>query len=269
MRKSILILLLVCSSILSAEAAKKKKNVAKTASKTELKTPLDSASYAIGMEIGNDLSSNFKNLPGGPYNTDLILEALTRMFNADTTNLPIKLADARNTYQTYMKQAEELQVKKTIAENQAFLENNKKNPSVVTTNSGLQYEVIKEGTQGTAKPKATDKVKVNYKGTLLDGTVFDSSYERNAPIEFNLNQVIPGWTEGLQLMPIGSTYKFYIPSELAYGARATGKIKSNSLLIFEVELLDITTPASVEPVTDPNKVNAGKFQFDKYERKNK
>ena len=110
---------------------------------------------------------------------------------------------------------------------------------------------------------------MNYKGTLRDGTVFDSSYERNAPIEFNLNQVIPGWTEGLQLMPIGSTYKFYIPSELAYGARATGKIKSNSLLIFEVELLDITTPASVEPVTDPNKVNAGKFQFDKYERKNK
>ncbi len=120
---------------------------------------------------------------------------------------------------------------------EAFLAENKKKEGVIETASGLQYKVVTMGTG--AKPSATDRVKVHYHGTLLDGTVFDSSVERGEPITFGLNQVIAGWTEGVQLMPIGSKFIFYIPSNLAYGDRAAGSIKPGSTLIFEVELLDI------------------------------
>ena len=124
------------------------------------------------------------------------------------------------------------------AKGAAFLAENKKKDGVIETPSGLQYKVVKMGTG--AKPSATDRVKVHYHGTLIDGTVFDSSVERGQPITFGLNQVIAGWTEGVQLMPVGSKFIFYIPSNLAYGDRAAGdKIKPGSTLIFEVELLDI------------------------------
>ena len=126
---------------------------------------------------------------------------------------------------------------KAKEENEAFLAENKLKEGVITTESGLQYEVLKEG-KG-AKPTAEDKVKVHYHGTLIDGTVFDSSVERGEPITFGLNQVIPGWTEGLQLMTVGSKYRFYIPQELGYGNRQAGKIPPYSTLIFEVELLGI------------------------------
>lgn len=119
-----------------------------------------------------------------------------------------------------------------------FLAENAKKDTVVTTGSGLQYEVLTQG-EGDAKPSATSKVKVHYHGTLADGTVFDSSVERNSPISFGLNQVIPGWTEGVQLMTEGSKFKFYISPDLGYGDRAAGKIPAGSLLIFEVELLKI------------------------------
>lgn len=119
----------------------------------------------------------------------------------------------------------------------AFLENNKNQEGVQVTASGLQYKVLKQG-KGE-KPVATSKVKVHYHGTLIDGTVFDSSVERGTPAEFGLNQVIPGWTEGVQLMNKGAKYQFFIPYELAYGTRPMGEIKPYSTLIFEVELLDI------------------------------
>ena len=119
-----------------------------------------------------------------------------------------------------------------------FLFDNRTKEGVKTTASGLQYKVINEGTG--RKPRSYETVKVHYRGTLIDGTEFDSSYSRNEPISFALSQVIAGWTEGLQIMPIGSKYMFYIPSELAYGSREVGgTIKPNSALIFEVELLDI------------------------------
>ena len=119
-----------------------------------------------------------------------------------------------------------------------FLKENKQVVDVVETASGLQYQVLHKG-EGSEHPTATSNVKVHYHGTLLDGTVFDSSVERNSPISFGLNQVIPGWTEGVQLMTVGDKVKFFIPSNLGYGDRATGKIKPGSLLIFEVELLAI------------------------------
>jgi FKBP-type peptidyl-prolyl cis-trans isomerase FkpA len=126
---------------------------------------------------------------------------------------------------------------KNKAQGLAFFEKNAKRAGIIITDSGLQYEVLKSSERN--KPQVTDTVKVNYLGTLLDGTEFDSSYARNKPTSFPLNRVIRGWTEGLQLMGVGAKYKFYVPSNLAYGARSTGKISSHSALIFEVELLDI------------------------------
>ncbi|MCL1120608.1 MAG: FKBP-type peptidyl-prolyl cis-trans isomerase [Shewanella sp.] len=119
-----------------------------------------------------------------------------------------------------------------------FLAQNKTQEGVKTTASGLQYQVLQQGT-GTVHPKASDTVTVHYHGTLIDGTVFDSSVERGEPIAFPLNRVIPGWTEGVQLMVEGDKYRFFIPSELAYGNRSTGKIGGGSVLIFDVELLKI------------------------------
>ena len=120
----------------------------------------------------------------------------------------------------------------------SFLTANKANPGVVETASGLQYQIVKKG-DGSVHPSANSTVKVHYHGTLLDGTVFDSSVERNEPISFPLNRGIKGWTEGLQLMVAGDTFKFFIPSDLAYGNAATGKIKPGSVLIFEVDLLEV------------------------------
>lgn len=132
--------------------------------------------------------------------------------------------------------------KKLAIENTAigkdFLLENKINEGVNETSSGLQYQVLQKG-DGQINPSARSTVKVHYHGTLLDGSVFDSSVERGEPISFGLHQVIKGWTEGVQLMVVGDKFKFFIPAELAYGDRATGKISPGSLLIFEVELLDI------------------------------
>jgi FKBP-type peptidyl-prolyl cis-trans isomerase FklB len=134
------------------------------------------------------------------------------------------------------KAAEE--AKQHIAEGAAFLENNGKRQGVVTTKSGLQYEVLQEGTGRS--PKATDKVRCHYEGTLIDGTVFDSSYKRNQPADFGLNQVIPGWTEGVQLMNEGSKYRFFIPYLLGYGEQGAGSsIPPYSTLIFDVELIKV------------------------------
>ena len=120
----------------------------------------------------------------------------------------------------------------------AFLADNAKKANIVTTASGLQYEVLTPGT-GTTTPSATDNVTVHYKGTTIDGKEFDSSYSRGEPTSFPLNRVIPGWTEGVQLMTVGAKYRFYIPAELAYGEQGAGPIEPNSTLIFDVELIKI------------------------------
>jgi FKBP-type peptidyl-prolyl cis-trans isomerase len=124
----------------------------------------------------------------------------------------------------------------------AFLEKNKTEPNITTTKSGLQYTTLSATTDKNAKsPKASDTVTVHYRGTLIDGTEFDSSYKRNQPASFPLNGVIKGWTEGLQYMKTGDTFKFFIPSELAYGENSAGIIGANSVLIFEVELISINS----------------------------
>ena len=130
------------------------------------------------------------------------------------------------------------EVQKTMLEGIAFLEKNKSAEGVITTDSGLQYKVLQPGS-GNQHPGATDKVRVHYHGTFIDGSVFDSSVDRGQPIDFGLNQVIKGWTEGLQLMVVGEKTRFFIPSSLAYGERGAGPIPPGSTLIFDVELLGI------------------------------
>ncbi|MCQ2189841.1 MAG: FKBP-type peptidyl-prolyl cis-trans isomerase [Paludibacteraceae bacterium] len=212
----------------------------------------DSVSYALGINIGMSLQEQFNQLPIEKINTAAFCEALQNILNKDTANMKVKIADAGNVIMTVMQKAEQEKAQKDLAANNIWMANNKTKPGVMQTASGLQYQVISEG-KGE-KPKATDKVNVTYTGTLTDGTIFDSS---TSPISFELNKVIPGWTEGIQLMPVGSKYKFFIPSELAYGNRAMGKIKPNSILIFDVELLGIEK-AQVR--------STAKFQFKSYQR---
>jgi FKBP-type peptidyl-prolyl cis-trans isomerase len=250
MKRNILILLFLGVAAFSLQAGKPKKS--------NLKTAQDSVSYALGMQVGLDLVKNLKTLPGEPLPMDKFIEAMSKALKGDTTNFIIDPANMNNVIQVYMIKAQTTMNEKTQEENKKFLETNKQKPGVKTTASGLQYEVIQEGTG--VMPKATDKVRVNYHGTLVDGTVFDSSIERGTPLEFELNKVIPGWTEGLQLMKVGSKYRFYLSPELGYGARSMGKIKPYSILIFEVELLDVAKPTASQ--------NGAQFQFDSYQRSN-
>ena len=203
-----------------------------------LKTSIDSTSYAIGISTGAGYKENLKTLPGGEANVDDLIAGFIQAIKGDSSAMKMNPQQAQQYLQTYFVEAQAREAKKTKEEGDKFLAENKTKEGVITTESGLQYKVEKEGTG--AKPTATDKVKVHYTGTLLDGTKFDSSVDRGEPAEFGVGQVIKGWTEGLQIMPVGSKYIFWIPAELAYGERGAGQdIKPNSVLKFEVELLDI------------------------------
>jgi FKBP-type peptidyl-prolyl cis-trans isomerase len=204
---------------------------------SKMKTSVDSLSYAYGVGMGSSLQQNLSQFPA-ELNIDLFLNVFEKALKGDTAKLAISPSEAYVVFQRCMATAQAEAATKTKAEAKAFLEKNAKEKGVVTTASGLQYKIIKEG-QGP-KPTDTSTVSVHYNGTLLDGTVFDSSIERGQPAEFPLNRVIKGWTEGIQLMNVGSKYKFWIPSELAYGDNgAGGKIKPGALLVFDVELLAI------------------------------
>jgi FKBP-type peptidyl-prolyl cis-trans isomerase FkpA/FKBP-type peptidyl-prolyl cis-trans isomerase FklB len=202
-----------------------------------LKTSVDSASYALGLANGEGFAANLKTVPGKPINIDLLLAGMEQGLKSDTGSYKMAIAEAQNFIQTYFMRAQAEELSNVKAEGEKFLEDNKTKAGVITTESGLQYQVITEGTG--EKPTAEDRVKVHYTGTFLDGTEFDSSYGRGEPAEFGLNGVIRGWTEGIQIMPIGSKYIFWIPSDLAYGDRGSQNIKPGSTLKFEVELLDI------------------------------
>lgn len=203
-----------------------------------LKTPVDSASYAIGISTGAGYKENLKTLPGGKANVDDLIAGFIQAIKGDSAAMKMTPQEAQQYLQTYFVEAQAREAKETKEAGEKFLAENKTKEGVITTESGLQYKVEKEG--DGPKPTATDKVKVHYTGTLLDGTKFDSSVDRGEPAEFGVGQVIKGWTEGLQIMPVGSKYTFWIPSELAYGERGAGRdIKPNSVLKFEVELLEI------------------------------
>jgi FKBP-type peptidyl-prolyl cis-trans isomerase FklB len=207
-------------------------------SKKALKTELDSVSYAIGMDVAKNVKTNVSEI-----DSELFIQGY--MNYIDSTNILIKEENIQQVLSSYFQKKQEEKMKEQEAEgqknkaaNEKFLEENKTKSGVKVTESGLQYMVMKEGSG--EKPTEESKVKVHYHGTLIDGTVFDSSVDRGEPAEFGVNQVIKGWTEGLQLMSVGSKYKFFIPQDLGYGARQAGeKIKPYSTLIFEVELLEI------------------------------
>lgn len=205
----------------------------KTAMKTpELLTAEDSLSYALGINIGKSLQKQgVENL-----NTDVISVAIHQAFSDDTTAI-FDNQEAVAFLNAYFQKKQMEVMEKKLEEGKKFLEENAKKPGVQVTASGLQYEVIKEGTGAT--PTDSDRVQVHYHGTLTDGTVFESSVESGQPVTFNVNEVVPGWTEGLKLMKEGAKYKLYIPSELGFGAMSGGPIPPNSVVIFEIELLKV------------------------------
>lgn len=200
--------------------------------KVTLKTEIDSVSYSLGVNIGNNLKSQgFEDL-----NIAAMMKAMEDVYGDGETS--INEMEANELIQAYFASLMDRKAKEGRAKGEGFLAENAKKPGITTTESGLQYEVMTMG-EG-AKPTATDKVTVHYHGTLTDGTVFDSSVERGEPATFPLNGVITGWTEALQLMPVGSKFRIFLPSDLAYGERGAGQmIGPHATLIFEVELLSI------------------------------
>ena len=239
------------------EKAVKQEKTAKEATATkeekaaseELKTFSAKLSYSLGLEIGASLKELQKDI-----DFDIFLRGLKDSLEGRKPLLTQEqTAEVRKEFMTKM-QAERAQKTKELGEKnqkegEAFLAENKKKKEVVTSPSGLQYTVVKEG--DGAQPKATDEVTVHYRGTLVDGTEFDSSYKRGEPATFPVTGVIPGWTEALQLMKVGGKYRLFIPSNLAYGERGSGpQIGPNSVLIFDVELLK-TAKATDKPDAVP------------------
>lgn len=196
-----------------------------------LPTERQQVSYMIGMDIGKSLK---------PLKDEVDMETLQRAIN-DVFEDKKLLLDDEQLKLVAQALASKMQAKQ-IATGADFLMQNSKKPGVVTTASGLQYQVVTAG-KG-AKPSKSDSVKVHFRGTLLDGSQFDSSYDRNEPVIFNVSQVVPGWTEALQLMPVGSKYKLWVPSALGYGEQGTpgGPIPPNATLVFDVELIEIMKP---------------------------
>lgn len=231
--KKIFVLFLMSTAIAASAQVKKPapKPAAKPVTTTSLKTLTDSASYAIGLSVVNF----YKQQGINSLNTSLITKAINDVLAKKTPLLSDEQANA--CMMKLMNEQQEAKSKPTIDAGRKFLAQNKTKQGVKTTASGLQYEVIKEGTG--PKPTLTDTVEVNYVGTLADGTEFDNSYKRGQSISFPVSGVIRGWTEALQLMPAGSKYKLYIPYELAYGTNDVGSIPGGSTLVFEVELLKV------------------------------
>ena len=230
MKKSILFAILLIS-IHSANAQPVKKTVPKPV--PVLKTFNDSLSYVLGEVAAFNLIQ--QGLGDIKINATHFNRALNDILGKKKTLLDDVTANTLLT--NYMTKIQEQKSKAVIEEGTKFLAQNKLKPGVITTASGLQYEIITEGTG--IKPTAIDTFVAHYRGTLLNGTEFDASYNRGQPLTYPVNKVVPGWIEGLQLMAVGSKYKFYIPYNLGYGVNGNGQIPGGAMLIFELELLDV------------------------------
>src|SRR5437879_7770665 len=207
----------------------------------QLKDQKDKVSYSIGMNIGLNLRRQKVDI-----NTDVLAAGIKDAIAGKPQLTQDQVKDVMAQFEKDMEQKQKATGEKNKTDGAKFLEENKKKEGVKTTASGLQYKAVKEGTG--PQPKATDMVTVNYRGTLIDVTEFDSSYKRGQPATFPLNGVIQGWTEGVQLMKTGSKYQFFVPANLGYGERAVSPdIGANATLIFEVELLEIKPPATPAP----------------------
>lgn len=210
---------------------------------TPLETEAQKLGYTIGMDIGNSIKQQ-----GGELDLDALFAAITDVVEGRDTQLSPEEAIAIREAFMQRRRAEAAQEREQLASNnlsegQAFLTENATKSDVLVTDTGLQYQVVEAG--DGAKPTATDRVTVHYRGSLLDGREFDSSFSRGQPATFALNQVIPGWTEGVQLMSPGAKYKFFVPADLAYGERGAGQlIGPNAALIFEVELISVDSSAN-------------------------
>jgi len=235
MKMKLMLVPALCLGLLTMDAVAQK---TKPAQAPEMKTEADSVSYAIGMNLAANVAKDNIEI-----NPTMLAAGLADAIGGKARLTQEQAQDVMVALQARLmakqKEATEGAAQKNLKEGQAFLAENKNKPGVMSTASGLQYQVLTEGTG--AMPKSTDKVKVHYEGRLIDGTVFDSSIKRGQPITFPLNGVIPGWTEGLQLMKVGAKYRFFIPSNLAYGEKgfAGSPIGPNATLIFDVELLGI------------------------------
>jgi FKBP-type peptidyl-prolyl cis-trans isomerase len=232
-------------AVVAVGCSKQPANAEEAAAKTEEAAAKGAApamdKKKVSTMIGMDIAKSLEPIKG-EIDVPTLSKALQAAFDGKPTGLTeaqaeeVKTAFSAYMQEKMMKEAAEA-AEKNKANGVAFLAGNKTKPEVKVTESGLQYTVLRPGPG--AKPAATDTVRVHYKATLLDGKVFDSSYERGEPVEFPLSQVIPGWTEGLQLMQVGSKYKLWVPAELAYGPAGPPAIGPNQTLVFEVELIDI------------------------------
>jgi len=233
--KKVIFILPALFSLTMVHAQKTKQPAGKTVQKTKtvslLKNLQDSASYGIGISVINF----YKQQGVSKVNSAMVAKAIDDILK--NKKLLIDQNTANTAVMNYMNQQQAKKAKTTIEAGEAFLAANKKREGVITTASGLQYEILKEG--NGPKPTINDTVICHYRGTFTDGNVFDESYSKGQPIEFALTGVIKGWTEVLQLMPVGSKYKVYVPYQLGYGERDFYSIPGGSVLIFEIELLGI------------------------------
>ncbi|MCF8277952.1 MAG: FKBP-type peptidyl-prolyl cis-trans isomerase [Flavobacteriales bacterium] len=207
----------------------------------KLTTFEDSISFAIGTDVGLDIKNGVKAQEmDSMLNAELIIAGFRNAYMNDSARFSKE--DSQKIISAFLQKKQDEMAGKNLAAGQAFLGENQGKAGVVTTESGLQYIVLKEG-EGTA-PTLADQVMVHYTGKLLNGEVFDSSYERNEPVTFYVRSVIPGWTEAMQLMKPGAEYKLFIPSNLAYGEQGNprGGIEPNSVLIFDVKLIEVIKP---------------------------
>jgi len=203
----------------------------------DLESDEGKAGYSIGVNIGMNLVSQ---MPMDDLDADALVAGVRDALNGELKMSEEEIMAAIQAFSTAQQERMNAQLEAAVQAGRDFLVNNGQRAEVTTTASGLQYEVLSQGAAGAAMPDASDTVTVHYHGTLIDGTVFDSSIERGDPASFPLNGVIAGWTEGVQLMKVGDKFRFFIPPELAYGANGAGQlIGPNTTLVFDVELLEV------------------------------